>query len=146
VRIAARDVAAIDPSQITVTRPPVSFQPHPAAPAPRISFTHPGPGDPLGPRGHVIIQFNHPMDPASLRDGVRARYEGRHPAPTRVKIDYRHRHHALVITPEEPPAGRPLVVELRDVVVDVNGGGLVPRAGTVPRGDVVEEIRFSNAP
>jgi hypothetical protein len=37
-------------------------------------------------------------------------------------------------------------VELRDVVVDVNGGGLVPRAGTVPRGDVVEEIRFSNAP
>jgi hypothetical protein len=143
VRIAARDVAAIDPSQVIASRPPVNAGPQATA-APRVAFTHPGPGD-LGPRGCVIIQFSHAIDPASLRDGVRARYEGAHPEPTRVAIEYRHRHRALVITPEEPPDGRALVVELLDVVVDVDGRGLAPRAGGAPRGDVVEEIRFTNA-
>jgi hypothetical protein len=122
--------------------------------APRVTFAYPVEGDTLDAQGHMIIQFSNAMDPTRLETGVRVRYErSGHPEGTpRVRCDYRDRYRALVITPQTPPPrGVDVVVDLRDVVIDVDGHALAPRVGQrrdgpAPTDDTVDEVRFRSRP
>lgn len=133
VRIAAREVgisAAPAPPAVgrTLTGSTAGWE----AVAPRLSFAYPIPGQPLGRRGQVILQFNKPMDPSRFDTAVSVRYERDGvslPAP-RVAFDYRDRFRAVVITPDPPPSpGTVLVVELREGIIDVEGRALTPPEG-----------------
>jgi hypothetical protein len=100
--------------------------------APRLSFSYPVPGQPLGRRGQVILQFNKPMDPSRFDTAVSVRYErdGVAVASPRVAFDYRDRFRAVVITPDTPPPPHTvLVVELREGIIDVDGRALTPLEG-----------------
>jgi hypothetical protein len=103
-----------------------------AAVAPRLSFSYPVPGQPLGRRGQVILQFNKPMDPSRFDTAVSVRYErdGVAVASPRVAFDYRDRFRAVVITPDTPPPPHTvLVLELREGIIDVDGRALTPLEG-----------------
>jgi len=111
-----------------------------AAVAPRLSFAYPVPGEPLGPGGQVILQFNKPMDPSRFESAVSVRYEraGEAAGSPRAAFDYRDRFRALVITPETPPPpGAVMVVELGDGIIDVDGRALAPPE---------EPLRFGRKP
>jgi hypothetical protein len=133
VRIAARAVgipAAAPPPAVgrTLTGSTAGW----AAVAPRLSFTYPVAGQPLGPRGQVILQFNKPMDPSRFDTAVSVRYErdGVAVASPRVAFDYRDRFRAVVITPDTPPPPHTvLVVELREGIIDVDARALTPPEG-----------------
>ena len=121
-----------------------------AAVPPRVSFSYPIPGEALGRRGHMIVQFSKQMDPSRFEGGVRVRYEQRGVVVglPRVAQQYRDRYRALVLTPEAPPpADADVVVELLESVLDVDGRALTPRVA--PKGGdrgneraVVERLRF----
>jgi hypothetical protein len=133
VRISAREVApsAAVPSPAvgrSLTGSIAGWE----AVAPRLSFSYPIPGQPLGRRGQVILQFNKPMDPSRFEAAVTVRYERDGVAvPTpRVALDYRDRFRAVVITPDPPPSpGTVMVVELREGIIDVDGRALTPPDG-----------------
>jgi hypothetical protein len=133
VRIAAREVgiSAAAPAPAigrTLTGSAAGWE----AVAPRLSFSYPVPGQPLGRRGQVILQFNKPMDPSRFDAAVSVRYErdGVGVAPPRVAFDYRDRFRAVVITPDPPPpSDTVMVVELREGIIDVDGRALTPPEG-----------------
>jgi hypothetical protein len=118
--------------------------------SPRVSFAWPIPGDPLRPRGEMILQFSKPLDPQSLEARVRVRYPGLGTTPPVVPTyEYRQRYRALVVTPDPPPpAGTDVLVELLEGIIDVDGRALSPRAMAAERGEttledgVVDVVRF----
>lgn len=132
VRVAARSVAASEAAPVAVVgRALPTGDAGWAAVPPHVSFVLPGPGEALRPRGHVILQFNKPMDPSRFEASIRMRYErdGAVTARPRLGLDYRDRYRALVLTPDPPPpAGVDVVVEILEGLVDVDGRGLVPEA------------------
>lgn len=141
VRIAARQVeVSLAPLPgVVVGRALATGDAGWAAVPPHLSFSLPVPGETLRPRGQVVLQFNKPMDPARFEACVRVRYERRGVTSKvpRVRLDYRDRYRALVLTPEPPPPpGSELVVELLDGLVDVDGRALTPPA---------EPLRFRSA-
>ena len=130
VRIAAREVGiSAAPAPPAVGRSLSGSTPGWEAVAPRLSFSYPVPGQPLGRRGQVILQFNKPMDPSRFDTAVSVRYErdGAAVASPRVAFDYRDRFRAVVITPDPPPSpDTVMVVELREGIIDVDGRALTP--------------------
>jgi hypothetical protein len=108
-----------------------------AAVPPRVSFALPT-GEPLGTRGHMLLQFTKPMDATRFAGAVRVRYEdGRTPE---VQLTYRDQNRVLVITPATPPPpDSEVVVELLEGVVDVNGRALV---GDNPAKGVAVRLTF----
>ena len=119
-----------------------------AAVPPRVSFAYPAAGTALGPRGHMIIQFSKPMDPRALESGVRVRYERPGAAPRHLRLAYRDRYRALVVTPDPPPPrDTDVIVELLQGVIDADGRALTPREPSAGNGasDVVERVRFRSA-
>jgi hypothetical protein len=146
VRLAAQHVEiSFDPASSVVVSAVPSVNADWATVSPRVIFAYPVPGQPLGPAGHMIVQFSRPMDPSRLEAGVRIRYErnGVATGTPEAKVHYRDRYRALVITPEPPPPpGTDVVVELLDVVVDVAGRRLAGRESANEAEPVVERIRF----
>jgi hypothetical protein len=137
VRLAARSVAPAEMMPDVVSRAMPTGDAGWAAVPPRVSFTFPT-GEPLGPRGHMLLQFTKPMDPTRFAGAVRVRYEdGRTPD---VQLTYRDKSRALVITPATPPPpDSEVVVELLEGVVDVNGRALL---GDHPAEGVVARLAF----
>lgn len=132
VRIAARSVDLAPAEEAAAVRAASAPRDARGQAAPlRVSFAYPVPGETLGPRGHVILQFNQNMDPRSFEGRVRVRYEqgGVVTATPRVSHAYRERYRALVVTPQPPPpAGVDVVVELLEGVIDVDGNGVATEA------------------
>jgi len=134
VRVAARSVAPADMIKLVVSRAIPTGDAGGAAVPPRVSFALPA-GEPLGPRGHMLLQFTKPMDPTRFAGAVRVRYaDGTTPE---VQLTYRDQNRVLVITPATPPPpDSEVVVELLEGVVDVNGRALVgdnPATGVAAR-------------
>jgi hypothetical protein len=153
VRIVARQVMTSPEPVLTAGASALLGNPGWAAMSPRVVFSYPVPGQALDPDGHMIVQFNKPMDPVRFEPGVRVRFERGGVASDipRAKLQYRDRYLALVITPEPPPPpGTDVVVELLEVLVDA-GGRRLARSGSGdqsadPGGPVVERIRFRGGP
>lgn len=137
VRLAARAVAPAEVITQVVSRAMPTGDAGWAAVPPRVSFAFPA-GEPLGPRGHMLLQFSKPMDPTRFARAVRVRYgDGRTPE---VQLTYRDRNRALVITPATPPPpDSEVVVELLEGLVDVNGRALL---GDDPAEGVVARLTF----
>ena len=137
VRLAARSVAPADMMTQVVSRALPTGDAGWAAVPPRVSFALPT-GEPLGPRGHMLLQFTKPMDATRFAGAVRVRYEdGRTPE---VQLTYRDQNRALVITPATPPPpDSEVVVELLEGVVDVNGRALL---GDNPAEGVAARLTF----
>jgi hypothetical protein len=148
VRIAAREVHGLPEVSPAVMSRALSTDK--AAVPPRVSFAFPVAGQALSPRGHMIVQFSKPMDPARLERGVMVHFErdGLLAGLPSLKFDYRDCQRVLVITPDPPPPPlSDVVVDFLDAVVDVDGRRLV--AGTKQEGapeGVVERIRFQRGP
>jgi len=151
VRLAARAIDIADTSGVAVTTRALGLSDvgHDPLERPRVTFAYPIEGDPLDSEGHMIVQFSTSMDSARFASGVRVRYESAGAvvdAPP-MRLDYRDRYRALVITPQTPPpAGTEVVVDLLDTVIDVEGRALVPsRRGPgeePPCPGVVDQVRF----
>jgi hypothetical protein len=137
VRLAAHTVAHADMITEVVSRALPTGDAGWAAVPPRVSFAFPT-GEPLGPRGRMLLQFSKPMDPTRFAGAVRVRYEdGRTPE---VQLTYRDRSRALVITPgDPPPPDSEVVVELLEGIVDVNGRALL---GDDPTEGVAARLTF----
>jgi hypothetical protein len=137
VRLAARSVAPAEMITQVVSRAMPTGDAGWAAVPPRVSFAFPS-GEPLGPRGHMLLQFTKPMDATRFAGAVRVRYEdGRTPE---VQLTYRDRNRVLVITPTTaPPPDSEVVVELLEGIVDVNSRALL---GDDPAEGVVARLTF----
>ncbi len=107
---------------------------------PAIVFTLPVNGeDGAPPDVRLVVQFNKSMDSASFTGRVRLRPMDPGEAPEEIKIAYDENRHALVVEPSRRlPAGRELVLELMDGIIDVHGRAL---SGTAS-GTSLEAVRF----
>jgi hypothetical protein len=142
VRIAAREVALyLGPEGgVALSTPRAAGV---EAVPPRVAFAYPVPGETLGPRGHMVVQFSKPLDPRSLESRVRVRVGDRPPAPARHA--YRERARALVVTVQPPPPpGTEVVLELLEGIIDIDGRALA--ATGPPDGGVAERVRFRSGP
>lgn len=110
-----------------------------ASVAPAIVFTLPVNGEDGAPADvRLVVQFNKSMDSASFTGRVRLRPVDAGLAPEEIRIAYDENKHALVVEPSRPlPAGRELVLELMDGIIDVHGKALSGATGAA-----LEAVRF----
>ena len=89
-------------------------------------FTLPVNGEDGAPADvRLVVQFNKSMDSGSFTGRVRLRPLDADGAAEEIKIVYDENKKALVVEPARPlPAGRELVLELMDGIIDVHGRAL----------------------
>jgi hypothetical protein len=106
---------------------------------PAIVFTLPVNGEDGAPADvRLVVQFNQSMDSGSFTGRVRLRPVDADARPEEIKIVYDESKKALVVEPARPlPAGRELVLELLDGIIDVHGRALSGAAGAS-----LEAVRF----
>ncbi len=109
---------------------------------PAVVFTLPVDGEEGAPADvRLVVQFNKSMDERSFTGRVRLRMADATDFPEDVRLAYDEAKHALVVEPARPlPAGRELVLELMDGIIDVHGLALVK--GRVGGDGAVEAVRF----
>lgn len=136
-------VTYLDAQQVSLTEPPagataLSAPAHQALATvpPAIVFTLPVNGEDGAPADvRLVVQFNKSMDAASFAGRVRLRPVAADAAPEEIRVVYDENKKALVVEPARPlPAGRELVLELMDGVIDVHGRALSAGA--------LEAVRF----
>lgn len=109
---------------------------------PAVVFTLPVIGDPLKETAPIVIQFNKHMDEISFAGRVRLRYADAPAGMQGLRLLYEDTSRALVVDPGEPlVAGRELVLELLEGILDVHGLALAP-GGKAPGPGVVESMRY----
>ncbi|MET0552352.1 MAG: Ig-like domain-containing protein [Vicinamibacteria bacterium] len=106
---------------------------------PAIVFTLPVNGEDGAPADvRLVVQFNQSMDSGSFTGRVRLRPVDANAGPEEIKIVYDENKKALVVEPARSlPAGRELVLELMDGIIDVHG-----RALSGAPGGSLEAVRF----
>jgi Bacterial Ig-like domain len=113
-----------------------------AAIPPAVVFTLPVNGEEGAPADvRPVVQFNKSMDERSFTGRVRLRMADAPGDAEDVRLAYDEAKHALVVEPARPlPAGRELVLELMDGIIDVHGLALTK--GRVTTEGAVEAVRF----
>ncbi len=109
---------------------------------PAVVFTLPVDGEEGAPADvRLVVQFNKSMDERSFAGRVRLRMAEAADSPEDVRLAYDEAKHALVVEPARPlPAGRELVLELMEGIIDVHGLALVK--GPASGDGAVEALRF----
>ena len=139
-------ITYLSAQRVTLTEPPdgggaLSAPAHQALAGipPAIVFTLPVNGEEGAPADvRLVVQFNKSMDSGSFTGRVRLRPLAADGAPEEIKIVYDENKKALVVEPARPlPAGRELVLELMDGIIDVHG-----RALSGASGSSLEAVRF----
>ncbi len=139
-------ITYLNAQRVSLTDPPAgaaafSAPAHqaPASVPPAIVFTLPVNGEDGAPADvRLVVQFNKSMDSASFTGRVRLRPVDADAAPEEIKIAYDENKHALVVEPSRPlSAGRELVLELMDGIIDVDGKALSGATGAA-----LEAVRF----
>jgi hypothetical protein len=139
-------ITYLNAQRVTLTEPPagggaLSAPAHQALAAipPAIVFTLPVNGEDGAPADvRLVVQFNKSMDSGSFTGRVRLRPAEADGAQEEIRVVYDETKKALVVEPARPlPAGRELVLELMDGIIDVNG-----RALTAAPGASLEAVRF----
>jgi Big-like domain-containing protein len=141
-----RGITYLNAQRVALTEPPagaaaLSAPAHSALAGipPAIVFTLPVNGEEAAPADvRLVVQFNKSMDSASFTGRVRLRPVGPEAAPEEIRIAYDEGKHALVVEPARAlPAGRELVLELMDGIIDVHGRALSGSSGAS-----LEAVRF----
>jgi hypothetical protein len=139
-------ITYLNAQRVTLTEPPagggaLSAPAHQALAAipPAIVFTLPVNGEDGAPADvRLVVQFNKSMDSGSFTGRVRLRPAEADGAQEEIRVVYDETKKALVVEPARPlPAGRELVLELMDGIIDVNG-----RALAIAPAASLEAVRF----
>jgi hypothetical protein len=141
-----KGITYLDAQRVTLAEPPpgggaLSAPAHQtlAVIPPAIVFTLPVNGeDGASPDVRLVVQFNKSMDSGSFTGRVRLRPVDAGAPAAEIRIAYDENKHALVVEPARPlPAGRELVLELMDGIIDVHGRALSGASGAS-----LEAVRF----